>query len=176
MIPQYGTKLFCEIWEDATSFLADYQAMNDGIPNTISTYKAKTLFYLLYARYGNSPIANYDETQFKFKVFGIIWQYGPTWEKKLEIQEKLRALDLNSGDLFVGTRAIFNSALNPNIAPSTSSTEELDYINTQNTTNYKKSKMDAYSQLLSLLEADVTKAFIDRFESLFKKFAEPART
>jgi hypothetical protein len=36
------------------------------------------VYYLLYARYGNNPIANRDENQFKFKIFSVIFQYGPT--------------------------------------------------------------------------------------------------
>ena len=86
MIPQYDTKLFNEIWEDADSFLEDYN--NVGIPTTISTQSATTLYYLLYAKYANNPLANYDENQFKYKVFSLIYSYGPTWEKKLSIQFK----------------------------------------------------------------------------------------
>ena len=82
--PKFDTKLFTEIWEDSDSFLADYQDI--GIPTTISTTNATTLYYLLYAKYGNSPIANFDENQFKYKIFTIIFQYGPTWEKRLDIQ------------------------------------------------------------------------------------------
>ena len=93
MIPQYDTKIFTEIWEDATDFIYDYK--NVGIPTTISDSNATTLYYLLYARYGNNPIANYDETQFKYKVMSIIFQYGPTWEKRLSIQNTLRNFQLS---------------------------------------------------------------------------------
>lgn len=93
MIPQYDTKLFTQIWDNAADFVADYQTV--GIPTTISTTNATTLFYLLYARYGNSPIANYDEEQFKYKIFSVIFQYGPTWEKRLEVQKTLRDMQLS---------------------------------------------------------------------------------
>lgn len=93
MIPRYDTKIFTEIWDEVAEFLLDYHQV--GIPATISDTNATTLFYLLYAKYGNSPIANYDETQFKYKVFSIIFQYGPTWEKRLSIQETLRGLQLS---------------------------------------------------------------------------------
>ena len=93
MIPQYDTKLMTEVWSDASGFLTDYQ--NVGIPTTISNQNATTLYYLLYARYGNTPIANYDENQWKYKVFSIIFQYGPTWEKRLDIQTTLRGLQLS---------------------------------------------------------------------------------
>ena len=92
MIPQYDTKLMTEAWSDASGFLTDYQ--NVGIPTTISNQNATTLYYLLYARYGNTPIANYDENQWKYKMFSIIFQYGPTWEKRLDIQTTLRGLEI----------------------------------------------------------------------------------
>ena len=93
MFPQYDTKLMTEVWKSASDFLTDYQAV--GIPTTISNQNATTLYYLLYARYGNTPIANYDENQWKYKMFSIIFQYGPTWEKRLDIQNTLRGLQIS---------------------------------------------------------------------------------
>ena len=93
MIPRYDTKLFTEIWDEADEFIYDYK--HAGIPTTISDSNATTLYYLLYARYGNNPIANYDENQFKYKVLSIIYQYGPTWEKRLSVQNTLRGLQLS---------------------------------------------------------------------------------
>ena len=169
MKPRYNTELFCDIWEEASDFLTDYQA--SGIPTTISTASAQTLYYLLFARYGNNPIANLDINQFKLKMFSVIYQYGPTWEKKLDIQSKLRAI--SDDDLLKGSKAIYNAAMNPSQAPSTQSLEELEYINSQNTTNYKKSKMDAYGQLWELLNTDVTEQFLNRFKPCFKMFVAP---
>lgn len=93
MIPQYDTKLFTDVFDDAGSFVYYYK--NIGIPTTISDANARTLYYLLYARYGNNPIANYDEEQFKYKIFSVVFQYGPTWEKRLSVQETLRGLQLS---------------------------------------------------------------------------------
>lgn len=169
--PQYDTKLFTEIWEDASDFLDDYN--NAGIPRTISVTNATTLYYLLYAKYGNNPIANRDINQFKYKVLSIIFEFGPTWEKRLDIQSKLR--NLTEDELIRGAKAIYNSALNPSQAPSTAALEELDYINAQNTTNYKKSKMEAYAQLWELLNTDVTSAFVGKFKICFKQFVRPER-
>lgn len=176
MLPRYSTRLFSEIWDSSEAFLEDYKGV--GIPALLEDSTATTLFYLLYARFGNSPIANYDETQWKYKVFSVIWQYGPTWEKRLSIQEKLRDLlkDGNEAELLAGTKAIYNSALNPSNAPSTGSLEELDYINSQNTTNYKKSKMEAYSQIWEMLKLDVTEAFLARFQDCFRRFVRPEKT
>ena len=92
MFPQYDTKLMTDVWSQASDFLTDYQ--NAGIPTTISNQNATTLYYLLYARYGNTPIANYDENQWKYKMFSVIFQYGPTWEKRLDIQTTLRGLEI----------------------------------------------------------------------------------
>ena len=171
MLPKYSTVLFNDVWEEVNDFAYDYQHI--GIPTTISVANVIVLYYLLYARYGNNPIANYDEEQWKYKIFSVIWQYGPSWEKRLDIQAKLRAL--SEDDLIKGSKAIYNHAYNPNQAPSTSSLEEVEYINDQNTTNYKKSKMEAYAQLWDLIDTDVTAEFLGRFQKCFKQFVAPER-
>ena len=169
---EYNTVLFTDIYPSAADLLADYK--DNGIPITITDDSLNTLFYLLYAKYGNNPIANRDITQFKYKLFSIIFQYGSTWEKKLDIQKKLR--ELNEQELITGSKQIYNHAYNPGSSPSTGSLEELNYINDQNTSNNKKSKMEAYGTLWSLLRADVTSEFISRFKSLFKVFVRPENT
>ena len=152
MKPMYDTNLFCEIWDSSDSFLADYN--NTGaefvnqVPTTISQENALMTYLLLFSRYGNNPIANYDVTQFKNKIFTIIWQYGPAWEKRLKMQEDIRGLTLQ--DITTGTKTdwtsdasqsqtnsgsdttINNHAYNPSTAPSAQSTNELDYIDQQN--------------------------------------------
>jgi len=129
------------------------------------------LYYLLYAKYGNSHIAYTDENQFRFAVAATIWQYAPTWWKKVEIQKELRGL--REEDLLLGGKAIYNHSYNPSTAPSTSTLEELLTINDQNTTNYKKSKMEGFANLLSLLETDVSAEFIDKFKKLFITITAP---
>ena len=99
MIPQYTTVLFTDIWDSAEDFKADLDdsafagCMQDGStqgqPDNVSL-----LYYLLYAKYGNNPIANNDVTQFKYKIYSVMFQYGPTWEKKLDIQHKLHKKDI----------------------------------------------------------------------------------
>ena len=169
------TKTFAEIFEAYNDFY--YHYLHCGIPTTISSAaptqesNLRTLYYMLYAKFGNSHITNLDENQFIYKLFTIIFQYGPTWEKRLDVQSKLRGIE--DTDLLIGAKAIYNHAYNPSTDPSTSTTTELDYINEQNTTNYKKSKMDAYTQLWDLLATDVTEEFLMRFKPLFKKFVSP---
>ena len=171
LIPQYSTKLFTEIWEDDKSFKKDLAA--SPFAGAITVDNQTKLFYLLYAKYGNSPIANRDITQFKYKVFSIIYQYGPTWEKKVSIQDSIRGL--TEADLLSGSKAIYNNALNPGTAPGTDTTEELAYINSQNTTNYKRSKMEAYNMQWELLDDSLTARFINRFSVCFKQFVAPER-
>ena len=163
------TKKFTDIYSDYTTFKTDYDA--SALAGAVNNTNLQILYYLIYAKYGNNHITNLDENQFKYKLFSIIWKYGPTWEKRLEIQGNLR--ELTDVQLLEGAKAIYNHAYNPSTEPSTQSLTELTYINDQNTTNYKKSKMDAYTQLWNLLATDVTEAFLDRFSVLFKKFISP---
>lgn len=165
----YRTRKFTDVYGDVDKFLEDYN--NIGIKPTITEESATTLFYLLYARYGNSHIANSDENQFKYKVFSTIFMYGPTWEKRLDIQNKLR--NLTESELVSGSKQIVNHSFNPSTEPSTSTLEELTTINDQNTSHYKKSKLDAYNLLLGLLQTDVTDEFISKFKKLFLVITEP---
>lgn len=185
MIPQYSTMLFTDIYDDVDEFIADYK--NNGIPyqityvkdgnsvtvQTLSDTNISTLFYLLYARYGNSPLANRDVTQFKYKLFSIIFQYGPTWQKELDIQAQVRGL--SEDDIRTGSFAMYNQAVNPSTAPSTAASTELNYINGQNTTRYKKSKLEGYAILTELLKDDVTEKFLKKFGICFKKFVSNER-
>lgn len=172
LTPLYGNyrnRKFSEIWKNVEEFSEEYQ--NNGIKPIVSADGIQTLFYLLYARYGNSTVASSDENQFKYKVWTTIFMYGPTWEKRLELQEQIRQLPL---DKFVdGSKAIYNRSLNPSTPPSTGSLEELETIDEQNTTNYKRSVSEAYAALLGLLETDVTAYFLDRFKKLFLTVVAP---
>lgn len=165
----YRNRKFTDIWGDVSEFITDYN--NNGIGTTISDTSAGTLYYLLYARYGNSTIASSDENQFKYKVFTNIFMYGPTWEKRLELQKQIR--DLKLEDVMLGSVAIHNHAYNPSSAPSTQTIEELQYVNDQTVQKYKRSVGEAYSIIINLLETDVTAYFLDRFKNLFLKIVEP---
>ena len=165
----FRTRTFTDIYTSFEDFSEDYQSC--GIPTRISDENLTTLYYLLYARYGNSNIASSDENQFKYKLFSTIFMYGPAWQKRLDIQQKL--VDLSDDEIVKGSTAIYNSALNPSSSPSTQSLEELNYINSQNTTKYKKSKIEGYATLYSLIETDVTEEFIGKFKKLFITIVEP---
>lgn len=179
MPPIYNTMKFTDIWDSAADFKTEFQASpfagclhyGETVGGVTYSDNISLVYYLLYAKYGNSPIANLDINQFKFKIFSITFSYGPTWERRSEIQKKLR--ELSEADLMAGNKAIYNQALNPATSPTTGSLEELNYINAQNTTNYKRGKMEAYAELWDLLDTDVTTQFIERYKVCFKQFVAP---
>ena len=162
----YLTRSFADIFPSVEDFLTEYKAAS--IPTTITDPNAQTLYYLLYSKYGNSHIANSDENQFKYKLWSTIFMYGPTWEKRLEIQNKLRTL--TEEDLLQGAIQIYNHSFDPGTAPSTLDTNELETVNDQKVSKYSRSKLDAYQFLYDLLKVDVTKSFLDRFKDLFDPF------
>lgn len=165
----YRQVKFTDVWQTAESFVTDYKS--NGIETTISDKTATTLYYLLYSRYGNNVLASSDTNRFKYDVWATIFSYGPTWEKRLEIQNRLR--NLTDDELFTGATQIYNHAYNPGTAPSTNTLDELTAINEQNTSKNKKGKMDAYAMLIALLETDVTESFLDKFKKLFLKVVQP---
>ena len=150
----YRTKKFTDIYPTVDKFLEEYNGgdetlFKNAIPQTITITSATTLYYILYAQFANSHISNFDETQFKYKLFSTIFMYGPSWEKRLDIQKKLR--ELTDDELITGTKMIYNHAYNPGSEPSTGSLVELNFINEQNTNTAKRSKLDSYALLYGLL-------------------------
>ena len=59
------------------------------------------------------------------------------------------------------------------MAPLNDATEAIPKIDSQNVTAYKKTKMESYAELWAILESDVTKLFLDKFERLFNKLVMP---
>lgn len=165
----YRNRKFTDIFPSVNEFKTAYTQC--GIPGKIKPENVDLLYYLLYARYGNSTIASADETQFQYKVFSLVFQFGPTWEKELEIQEKVR--NMTEDELMTGTTKIYNAALNPDVAPTTAALEELPYISQQNVSKTKRGKVEQYAIVLDLLKRDVTNYFIDKFKVLFLTFVEP---
>lgn len=165
----YRTRTFQDIWTDVESFLVEYN--NIGLPTTISETSVRILYYLLYGRQGNSHIAGSDENLFKYNLFSIVWQYGPTWEKKLEVQAKLRGL--TEDELAEGSKQVYNTAANPDTDPSNYTDLELQFISNQNVTKNRKGILERYMVLLELLENDVTEKFISKFKKLFLVIVEP---
>ena len=135
----------------------------------------KTLYYLLYAKYGNSAIASSDVNQFKYKVFTTIFEYAPAWKKRLEIQEKLFNINLSEvdPDYLKGTMVMYNHAVNPDTEPTTTSYDALPGINRQTVQTTKRGMLEGYATLLELVNTDVTAAFLNKFKKLFLTVVMP---
>ena len=172
MIPMYNTVKFTDIYETDKEFLEDYKSVK--IPQTLSEDVATTLYYLLYSRFANSPIVNNDVNQFKYRLFATIYQHGPTWDKRLSIQARLRTL--SEDEIRTGFRQISNRALNPDSDPSTQDLDELTYVNSQDVTKSKKSILASYQELWDMLKIDVTDEFLNKFKPLFKQVVIPEHT
>lgn len=162
----YGTPRFKDIYANYNTF--NTAMTTSGVPLKISTTSLSTLYYLLYARYGLSHIATTDTAQFAYQVASTIFMYGPAWEKRLDIQDKLRTW--TEDELLDGATTINNLAINPGTAPAATDFEVLSTTNQQTATRYKKSKLDGYGYLLSILETDVTEEFIHQFNKFFMTF------
>ena len=169
--PEYSTKTFAQVYSSYEEFKKDYDALItlvSGGVQPLTNANVQATFYLLFARYGNNPIVNFDITQFKMKLMSVIATYGPVWEKKKAIQKSLR--DLSEADLLQGAKQIYNHAFNPSTEPSTQELEELTHINDQNVTNNKKAKMEAYSILWANLHVDATDEYLNKFKNCFSRF------
>lgn len=166
----FVNRTFADIFPTAEQFVNEYNS-SALCPENNKISNPELLYYLLYARYGNSTIASFDENQFKYKVFSTIFMYGPSWEKRLEVQNILRGL--GEEDIIKGSKRINNVSYNPSVAPTTDTLEELPTINQQFTDGWKKSKVEGYGMLLSLIKTDVTEEFIGKFKKLFIVVVQP---
>ena len=173
----YRTRTFADIFESADIFKEEFLSSPFAAVAQPVASKPEApyvnldiLFYLLYARYGNSHTSFSDENQFIYNVFSIIYMYGPAWAVRLDTQKKIREL---GDEIFEGSKATYNHAYNPSTAPSTDTDAALPYVNDQNRTIYAKSKLEGYSNLLALVDTDVTEDFINKFRKLFLIVPEP---
>ena len=172
LLPRYNTALFTDIFPDFAKFKEVFDNDFDSYAkDCIKATSLKTLYYLLYARYGSNPFVNYTTDIIKAKVVAITFQKGPTWERKLALQKTLR--DLTEDELITGAKTIFNRAEHPETEPGTDTDELLTYINAQDVSKQKRSKIDAYSYLQDVLKTDVTEEFILSYAKLFSKFVSP---
>lgn len=166
----YRTRTFSDIFESFETFEDAYNKA--GLTIDFNEYfTLKQLYLMLYAHYGNSHIAYSDENQFRYYLFSIIFQHGPRVVKHRELQIKLTKL--TEDELLSGGKAIHNHSYNPGTSPSTATLEELLTINDQNTTNYKKSKLEGYTLLKEVLDKDVIDNFIHIFKRLFLTVVAP---
>lgn len=171
---------FSDLWSTSQKFIDDYDLV--GFPKNIDENNAyvtdedlKLIWLLLSGRFADSVIKPYNTYgAFKIRFMSRVWQHAPSWKKKLDIQNKLRSMSLDDDSpIYEGSRAIYNSAVNPGTEPTE---EVLSYINQQNTTKHKKSKLEGIAILSDLLKNDVTEQFLRRFDDLFKNIIYSGRT
>lgn len=165
---------FSDLWSSKEEFINSYKEV--GFPQTYDggTYVTdddlKLIWLLLIGRFADSTIKPFNTYgAFKVRFMSRVWQHAPAWKKNLDIQNKLRSLSLDDGsDIYKGSSAIYNSAMNPNTSPGTGTDQELNFINNQNVTKHKKSKLEGLALLSDLLKNDVTEQFLRRFDDFFK--------
>ena len=173
----YGSYLnmtFADIYSSVEEFMEDAKGMAAKlIPADFTDNSLEVLYYLLLARYANNSIASSDINRFKLQLFSLVFQFGPTWQKRLSIQADIRKLTTEKAR--IGNREISNHAYNPAFPPSTASLEEVQYIDAQNSRGYKKGELETLSQLSVILEDDITENFLARFKKLFLWVVSPQR-
>ena len=155
---------FEDIWESSTAFVNAYH--NQSLPQELKDETITTLYYLLYGRYGSDCISGTNVRQWEYRFWGMVFQYGPAWEKRLEVQKRVR--ELSEDDLRDGDLSLNNLAYNPGPTPATASTEVLTGIAQENAGIKSRSILGGYSMLESLLATDVSEEFLEHFKDLFK--------
>lgn len=166
----YNTLKFSDVWDSPQAFTNDLAASGLDFDDRL-TERFPTLFLLLYSRYGNSHFANMDLTQSKYKVFATIWQWGPAWAKKLELQQMVR--DLSEADLSTGNITLGNTTLNTNETVA-DPTAMLSRLNDQHAQITKRGKIEQINSVIMLIENDVTESFLDKFKPIFAACTTPS--
>ena len=120
----YRNVKFTDIYPDVDTFTTGQKAL--PIPNDLSNDDMSLIYYLLYSNYANNTIAPNDTYRFELGIANRIFQYAPTFLKKLELQKTLR--DLTLADIKAGSRIIYNHSYNPSTESSTATLTELTTI------------------------------------------------
>ena len=162
---------FSDVWGSVEDFMKDINAQPIITPSDYKEGDLERIFYLLYAKYGNSTIAANDVNRFKFGVYTIIYSSAMQWLKKMEVQKRLYSMQ--ESEMLRGSRQVYNTAQNPSVEPGTSTEDELPYIDGQNVSINKRGILEGYGVLMSLLRLDVTADFLNKFKSLFLTVVYP---
>lgn len=173
----YRNEKFSDVFPDYDTFLTEYTT--NGLPTNIrhadpvspstDENSLKTLYLLLVGRFMSSTIASDTVEQFKLKLFGIIYQYGPNWERELDLQKKLRSL--TDDEIYTGSSVRHYHGYNP--TGEFTIGEDVNFVNEQNTQLYQKNKGEAFGVADALLKNDITARFLDRFRKLFITIVNP---
>lgn len=73
--PSYNTMTFQQLFPSSNDFIESYRDVGLG---GLQDENVNKLYYLLYGYYGNNPLANMDINQSTYKLFSIVFMYGPT--------------------------------------------------------------------------------------------------
>ena len=93
MLDMYETKTFSQVYPELDDFTKNVKEdYSEYAKNALTDDNLTALYFMLYAKYGNTPMINLSEEIFKAKVVSTIFQKGPTWQRKLKLQEDIRAL------------------------------------------------------------------------------------
>lgn len=164
LFTQQYTKTLSDIYPSYATFAGDY--MTSGLPNRfVNSDFLETIYFVLMGEYAASSIMAMSEDLFRARFLTMIHSYGPQLERELKMQDEL--LKMSDDELQLSSKAIYNTALNPSTEPTTDTLDELTTINQQNVTKHKRSKLDAYALLESLLDDDLISKFVKRFSKLF---------
>lgn len=170
----YRTRTLSDIFGDVETFAAARATFEKVCPSDlVSGDDLELIYLLLMGRYADSHIAAANENRFVLSFFAKIGASAPAFLKNLEIQRKLKGLDLDSDDLNVGGTRIYNHAAHPGTEPSTGALDELTYISDQTVDKTKRSKIDAMALLASLLDSDLYENFTRQFAHFFVRIAAP---
>lgn len=173
---------FSDLWSTQEEFVNAYKVV--GFPQEyeggsyVTDDDLRLIWLLMIGRFADSTIKPYNTYgAFQVRFMSRVWQHAPAWKKNLDIQNKLRSLSLEDGsEIYKGSSAIYNAAMNPNTQPGTDTDDELNFINSQNVTKHKKSKLEGLAILSDMLKNDVTEQFLRRFDDFFKTIIYSGRT
>lgn len=159
---RFRTRTFIEIFPTVEEFKMAYSESTLG---EVSDASLQKLYFLMLGKYGSSHISYASEDLFVAALCGIIFEYGPSWQKRLEIQKELR--DMESSRYTEGSRALHNHSYNPGTAPGTLTDQILNTIDDQNVTKFNKAPLEGLQLAYASIVTDVTESFLGKFRRLF---------
>lgn len=168
----YDTLTFSEVFPNVNDFKTSFN--ESPYKGKLKDESLEIIYYLLASRYMNSHFSNSSIKQSRWRLNSYLFMYGPSWERRLAVQERLR--QLNEKEIMQGATVLYNYASNPSTSGNTLQDIPLDVLNAQNATKYSKSVLEAYQLLSDLIVTDVTKPFLAKFQDLFIKVLPPSRT
>lgn len=170
--PKYGnyrTRTLSQIIDDYNwdTLFTDFSVILEGITQE----QRDVLYIILMSAYGESHVANMNENTFIMQFASKIASCAPAFFKYKQLQDALSKMSLE--EMIDGGTSILNHASNPNISPSDQTLTELTYIDSQTVNKLKKNKLQAYAEVISLIDSDIYAKFISKFQPLFLRITMP---